>query len=85
MTSVIKLLGAQIDISTTANSCSNNKLIMIVNTDNQTNVLDMQYANGVTYANCSINHDSTIIVEKWNADDLVIGTGLYAVPVAYRN
>ena len=43
-----------------------------------------QYANGVTYASGSVLGKSEIVVNK-NTTDLLIGVGMFATAVAYRN
>jgi allophanate hydrolase subunit 1 len=81
---IYKFLTQEIDIGTTANDVNGNQLIRVVNLTSSNNTLLVQYANGVTYASGSVLGKSEIVVNK-NTTDLLIGTGMYATAVAYRN
>lgn len=81
---IYKFLTQEIDIGTTANDVNGNQLIRVVNLTSSNNTLLVQYANGVTYASGSVLGKSEIVVNK-NTTDLLIGTGMYATAVAYKN
>ena len=81
---IYKFLTQEIDIGTTANDVNGNQLIRVVNLTSSNNTLLVQYANGVTYASGSVLGKSEIVVNK-NTTDLLIGTGMFATAVAYKN
>jgi len=79
---IVKPQGAQVAIST-ANTVSNGSLIYIVNTG-AAGVANVQYSNGVVYANVTITNTYPTLLQK-SATDLVVGTAsMYAVSVAYK-
>lgn len=79
---ILKILGAERSIAT-ANAFSNTaNLVRVVNPTTAA-VLNIAYANGVVYANTTVTNTQPIIVEKGLTDTLQ-GTGMLAVPVAYR-
>lgn len=79
--SIYKFLGTQISISS-ANNMGGLPLSRVYATSN--GILTVAYANGTTYANASLTAGESIIVEK-AATDTLAGSGLVAVPIAYRN
>lgn len=81
---IYKFLTQEIDIGTTANDVNGNQLIRVINLSASNNILLVQYANGVTYASGSVLGKSEIVVNK-NTTDLLIGAGMFATAVAYRN
>lgn len=81
---IYKFLTQEIDIGTTANSVYGNQLVRVVNLASSNNVLLVQYSNGVTYASGSVLGKSEIVVNK-NTTDLLIGAGMFATAVAYKN
>lgn len=78
---VYKFLGPQISISS-ANNISGLPLARVYAASGGT--LTVAYANGTAYANATLATGESIIVEK-GATDTLAGTGLVAVPIAYRN
>lgn len=77
---IIKPLSTEISIAT-ANTVSNAYLVLVTNTGAATT---LTVANGVTtVANLTMLANSTMIIEK-QFDQTVQGTGLLAVPVAYK-
>jgi len=83
MTQVLKLLGAEIDIGSTANACGNNTLVRIVNLG-AASVVNVAYSNGVVYANTTVTNTCPVYIEK-GYTDTVVGSGMKATPIAYRN
>ena len=79
---ILKVLGPQIDINTTANSISNAVLVRIINTGAAA-VANIAYANGTVYANLTVSNTQYVVIEK-TTTDLIKGAGMLAVPVAYR-
>ena len=80
---ILKVLGAEIGIST-ANSFSNTaNLVRVINTGAAA-VCNVAYANGVVYANVTIGNTESIIIEKGLTDLLAGSSTMKAVPVAYR-
>lgn len=82
MSAVYKFLGAEISIAT-ANTVSLSKVIRVTNTVNAVGVLQLTDGSANT-ANTTLAPYETLIVEK-GASETVAGTGLRAVPIAYRN
>jgi hypothetical protein len=79
---IVKPQGAQVAL-TAANTVSNGSLIYIVNTG-AAGVANVQYANGVVYANVTVTNTYPTLLQK-SMTDLVIGTStMFAVPVAYK-
>lgn len=83
MTHVLKLLGAEIDINTTANTCGNNTLVRVVNTGAAATI-NVAYSNGVVYANTTVTNTQPVYIEK-AFTDTVVGANMKATPIAYRN
>lgn len=79
---IVKLLGSEISISSTANDVNKAVLVRIINTG-ATAVANLAYSNGTVYANLTISNTESVIVEK-SSTDLIKGTDMLAVPVAYR-
>jgi hypothetical protein len=80
---IIKILGAERSIAS-ANAFSNTaNLVRVVNPTTAA-VLNVAYSNGVVYANTTVTNTQPIIIEKGLTDTLQ-GTGMLAVPVAYRS
>ena len=79
---IVKPQASQVAL-TSANSVSNGSLIYIVNTG-AAGVVNVQYANGVVYANVTVTNTYPTLLQK-SMTDLVIGTStMFAVPVAYK-
>jgi len=81
---IYKFLTQEISINSVANNVSNNQIIRVVNITNANTVLLVQYANGATYATGTVLGNSEIVVIK-GSTDLIIGTGMVATAVAYKN
>lgn len=79
---ILKLLGAEINIGSTANAVANSTLVRVINTGAAA-VLNVQYANGVAYANTTVSNTEYVVIEK-AATDKLVGTGMLATPVAYK-
>lgn len=79
---ILKLSGPEISISSTANDVNKAVLVRIINTG-ATAVANLAYSNGTVYANLTISNTESVIVEK-SSTDLIKGTDMLAVPVAYR-
>jgi len=79
---ILKLLGPEVDIGSTANNVASSNLVRVINTGAAA-VLNIQYANGVAYANTTVSNAEYVVVEK-SATDKLVGTGMKATPVAYR-
>jgi len=79
---ILKLLGAEIDIGSTANAVANSTLVRVINTGAAA-VLNVQYSNGTVYANTTVSNVEYVVIEK-AATDKLVGTGLKATPVAYK-
>ena len=67
-----------------ANNVASAKLVRVLNPTASAVVLTIQYANTDAYANCTINPNTDRLVEKSNGD-LLLGTGLLGVSVAYTD
>ena len=83
MTAVIKLLGPQLSIAA-ANTVANSNLIRVYNTGAAAALLSLGPNNSVITSNCTLAQYESITLEKLPTD-CVTGTGMLAVPVAYRN
>jgi hypothetical protein len=81
---IIKLLGDEIDINSTANNVSSSGLVRVVNRGTGNTVLIQKYANGTQIASTTVLGNSEIIVIKGNTDTL-IGSNMVATPVAYKS
>jgi len=79
---ILKLLGAEIDIGSTAIAVANSTLVRVINTGAAA-VLNVQYSNGTVYANTTVSNVEYVVIEK-AATDKLVGTGLKATPVAYK-
>lgn len=82
MSGILRLKGAQISIGS-ANSVNSANLVRIVNTGAAA-VLNVAYANGTVYANCTVSNTEAVILEK-DPTDTVAGANMLAVQIAYRN
>lgn len=82
MSAVYKIANAEISIAS-ANTVYNSKLIRVTNTTSGVTVLQIANTTSNT-ANVTLTSYEVITLEK-TTTDLVSGTGLRAVPVAYRN
>lgn len=81
---IYKFLTQEINIGSTANNIGNNQIVRVVNVTNANTVLLVQYANGTTYASGSVRGNSEIVVTK-STTDLLIGSGMLATAIAYKN
>lgn len=82
MSGILKLKGAQVSIAS-ANNVGNANLVRIVNTGAAA-VMNVAYANGTVYANCTVSNTQAVIIEK-DPTDTVTGANMLAVQIAYRN
>lgn len=82
MTAVIKLLGAQLSIAN-ANTVANSNLVRVYNSGTAA-ILSLGPNNSVITSNCTLAQYESITLEKLPTD-CVTGTGMLAVPIAYRN
>lgn len=82
MSAVLRLKGAQISIAS-ANNVGNANLIRVINTGAAA-VMNVAYANGTVYANCTVSNTQAIVIEK-DPTDTVAGANMLAVQIAYRN
>lgn len=82
MSAIVKLKGAERSIAS-ANNVDSATLVRIVNTGAAA-VLNVAYANGTVYANCTVSNTQAVILEK-NPTDTVAGANMLAVQIAYRN
>lgn len=81
---IIKLLGDEIDINSTANNVYTSVLVRVVNRGTANTVLLQKYSNGVQFASTTVLGNSEIILQKSNTD-LIIGANMVATPVAYKS
>ena len=80
---ILKVIGAEISIST-ANSFSNAaNLIRIINTGAAA-VVNVAYSNGAVYANVTVGNTESVIIEKGVTDLIQGSSSMKAVQVAYR-
>jgi len=82
MSAVYKIANAEISIAS-ANTVYSSKLIRVTNTTSGITVLQIANTTANT-ANVTLTSYEVITIEKATTDT-VAGTGLRAVPVAYRN
>lgn len=82
MSAVLRLKGAQVSIAS-ANNVGNANLIRVINTGAAA-VMNVAYANGTVYANCTVSNTQAIVIEK-DPTDTVAGANMLAVQIAYRN
>lgn len=82
MSAVLRLKGAQVSIAS-ANNVGNANLIRVINTGAAA-VMNVAYANGTVYANCTVSNTQAIVIEK-DPTDTVTGANMLAVQIAYRN
>ena len=82
MSAVYKIANAEISIAS-ANTVYSSKLIRVTNTTSGITVLQIANTTANT-ANVTLTSYEVITLEKATTDT-VAGTGLRAVPVAYRN
>jgi hypothetical protein len=80
MASVVKLLGAEIAI-TTANTVGNATAIRVINTGAAAS-MNVAYSNGVVYANATITNTEIAYIQK-SSTDTVIGANMKAAPIAF--
>jgi hypothetical protein len=81
---IYKFLAQEISINSTANNVSNSTLVRVVNPTTGNTVLLVQYANGTTYASGTVLANSEIVIQK-NPTDLIIGSGQFASPIAFKS
>ena len=79
---VVKALSNTVSIGS-ANAVSDAKLVMVSNPGAHGNVV-IQYANGTQYASVPVGNTFPVIIEK-STTDLLVGTNMFAVEIAYRN
>ena len=60
---ILKLLGGEFDIGTTANNCSNASLVRVLNAGARAKA-NVAYSNGVVYANVTISNTESVIISK---------------------
>ena len=77
----VKLKGAEVAIDS-ANNVGGASAIRVVNTGNDA-VVNLAYANGLVYANTTVQKSDSIVLVK-SATDLVIGSSMRAAPVECR-
>ena len=82
MSAILRLKGAQVSIAS-ANNVGNANLIRVINTGAAA-VMNVAYANGTVYANCTVSNTQAIVIEK-DPTDTVTGANMLAVQIAYRN
>jgi len=82
MQTIIKPIGPEIAIDT-ANTVANNVLVRIINTG-AASVLHVTTSSGTEYANLTVSNTEAVIISK-KVDDKVAGTGMKAVPIAYKH
>lgn len=80
MAEVLKLKGTELSISS-ANNVGLASAVRVYNDNAASQVLTVAYANGTTYANCTLATKTWIVVQKQPTDTLQ-GT-LLATPVAF--
>lgn len=80
---IIKLLGDEVDINSTANNVALSGLVRVVNRGTSNTVLIQKYSNGVQIASTTVLGNSEIIIVK-STTDIIIGANMVATPVAYR-
>jgi len=81
MSSIYKLLGNEISISS-ANTVVNSNLVRVICTTSS--VITFAYANGTAYANTTMATSEVAIFQK-NTTDTIAGSNMRATPIAYRN
>jgi len=79
---ILRPIGAEISIAS-ANNVANSNLVRIINTGAAA-VLHVANAGGTEYANLTVTNAYHVLVEKLHTD-LLTGSNMLAVPVAYRN
>lgn len=77
----IRLKGAEVSIAT-ANNVASATSVRVFNTSTAA-VLNVAYANGVTYANTTVGAGEAVVIVK-AFDDLLTGANMKAAPVEYR-
>ena len=82
MSSVYKFRGPEISIAA-ANTVGLANLVRVYNSGSAA-ILNMAYANGVVYANCTVAQNESITIEKATTDTLT-GANMRGAPIAYRN
>lgn len=80
---IIKLLGDEVDINSTANNVNSSGLVRVVNRGTSNTVLLQKYANGVQFASTTVLGNSEVVIVK-STTDLIIGANMVATPIAYR-
>lgn len=81
MTNVYRPLSNAVSI-TSANNVASGTIIHIGNQSNQSANVIFKYANGVQYASMSINHDTSMVVQK-AATDTLTGASCVATSIAW--
>lgn len=81
MSSIIKPLSNTINIGSAANNVSSATIVKVVNQGSYATLV-FKYANNVQYADIPVAANESVIVQK-GATDLLIGTGMYAAPIAW--
>jgi hypothetical protein len=80
---ILKLLGNEIDINSTANDVNTSVLVRVVNRGTANTVLLQKYANGVQIASTTVLGNSEIIIQK-GSTDILVGATMVATPVAFK-
>lgn len=81
MTTIVKLLGAEISIAS-ANTVGGANLVRVINTGSAA-ILNVANTTAV-YANCTVAQNESVTIEK-AATDTVTGANMRAAPIAFRN
>jgi hypothetical protein len=81
MTTIVKLLGAEISIAS-ANTVGNANLVRVFNTGSAA-ILNVSNTSAI-YANCTVGQYESITIEKATTDTLT-GANMRAAPIAFRN
>lgn len=81
MSLVLKPLANNINIGSTANSVWNATVVKVVNSSTFATLV-FKYANNVQYADIPVAANESVVVQK-GATDLLLGTGMYAAPIAW--
>lgn len=78
---LIKPLANTINIGSTANDVNSATVVKVVNQGSYATLV-FKYANNAQYADIPVAANESVVVQK-GSTDLLVGTGMYAVAIAW--
>jgi hypothetical protein len=85
MAEIVKPIGPEVAVGTTANLISTSKLLRIYNPGAAVVVHLQANSSGGEYANTTVGNNYLVIIQKTNITDWIIANNCLVTPVAYTN